>query len=196
MAEPPSTNELPTPRSIATRIKSIFRRKPTSSSPSMWSQPAPWSTLQGRPQPQSSFLNKLPPEIRRAIYTHVFGHSLIHIVDIGRRLAHVRCPRPQPQKVWDGHRHGIEGLEGCPILNEEEHPNDALLALCMTCKIVYVGSFSDYASVIDNFADTTSATTKPSVSSTPNPRSQYGSRNFSSKSAPSPSSFRMSALCN
>ena len=111
----------------------------------MLSQAAPWFDLQVHQQPQSSFLNKLPPEIRRVIYEHVFGHSLIHIVDMGSRLAHLRCP--EPQEVWDGHRHGIDGLDGHVILNEEEHPNHALLALCMTCKMVYVGSLFDYTSV-------------------------------------------------
>ncbi len=98
------------------------------------------------PQPQSSFLTKLPLEIREAIYVHVFGHSLVHLVDLGHRLAHVSCA----QEVWDGHRHGVEGLYGYPMLHKEEHPDDALLALCKTCRTVYVG----HHTLSDSFADT------------------------------------------
>lgn len=99
-----------------------------------------------RPQPQSSFLTKLPLEIREAIYVHVFGRRLVHLVDLGQRLAHVSCA----QEIWDWHRHGVEGLNGYPILNEEEHLNDALLALCKTCRMVYVGPYT----LSDSFADT------------------------------------------
>ena len=84
------------------------------------------------PQPQSSFLTKLPIEIRRTIYEHVFGHSIIHLLDMGQRLAHLRCE----EESRDGHRHGVEGLDGCPILDKEEYPNDRLLALCKTCSLV------------------------------------------------------------
>ncbi len=131
MAVPPPTS------SLTTRFKLLFRGQSTSSQPTSQHQvqePQPPEPKLPRPQSQSAFLSKLPFEIRQIIYTHVFGHSLIHILDMGRRLAHFRCPN----KVWDWHRHGIEGLNGCPILNIEDHPNDELLALCKTCRIMYV----------------------------------------------------------
>ena len=104
-------------------------------------EPQPPELKLPHPQFQSAFLSKLPFEIRHIIYTHVFGHSLIHLLDMGRRLAHFRCPN----KIWDGHRHGIEGLNGCPILNIEDHPNNELLSLCKTCRMMYVCPFLDYA---------------------------------------------------
>ena len=150
MAEPSIRPGSNTSNSFATWFKSLFRQKLTSASLPMSSQPfskpcsqrlQPLQVKLPSPQPQSPFLTKLPLEIREAIYVHVFGHSLLHLVDMGQRMAHVRCPQEVRDRVWDGHRHGIAGLGGYPILNEEECPNDALLALCKTCRMVYVGHY-------------------------------------------------------
>ena len=121
--------QLSDPKRWLSRLKSVFNASSTTKSVQM-----------GDPhsQQQSFLLNRLPIEVREIIYYHVFGPSLIHTVEMGWRLAHVRCLEWQVGEVWDGHRHGIEGLEGRPILDKLKDPNDQLLALCLTCRLMCV----------------------------------------------------------
>ncbi len=74
------------------------------------------------PQQQSFFLSRLSIEIRVVIYQHIFGPSLVYIVDLGYRPAHVRCLQWQTGEVWDGHRRAIDGFEGMTILDESIDP--------------------------------------------------------------------------
>ena len=90
------------------------------------------------PQESSMFLSCLPVEIRLIIYQYVFGPSLIHVVDMGCRLAHVRCLQWQVGEVWDGHQHGDDGFDDYTILDKSEDPNDQLLALCLSCRLMCV----------------------------------------------------------
>lgn len=91
-------------------------------------------------------LLRLPIEIRQAIYSHVFGPSLIHIEalcyedEVLRvfRLAHLRCPQWQPGDSWDGHRHGRSEPFWTTKLDSPQVPNDQLLALCLSCRWMYV----------------------------------------------------------
>lgn len=92
------------------------------------------------PAPQQEcLLFCLPIELRELIYQHVFGPSLIHIQAVGRRLAHVRCGNWLPGDGWDGHRHGYRrGFEGDTVSDFAKDPNDQLIALCLSCRKMYV----------------------------------------------------------
>ena len=88
---------------------------------------------------QQSLLFQLPIEIREIVYKYVFGPSLVHIEAISRRLAHVTCMDWQPGDGWDGHKHA--GMTGrgpeAPItLYESTSPNDQLLGICLSCKLM------------------------------------------------------------
>ena len=92
----------------------------------------------GEPQLQrQSLLFSLPTEIRNIIYQHVFGPSLIHIESLGDRLAHVKCLQWQSNNGWGGHLHCYQGWEDEVVfLDNVDDPNDQLLALCLTCRIM------------------------------------------------------------
>ncbi|KAK2760888.1 hypothetical protein FQN54_002128 [Arachnomyces sp. PD_36] len=47
-------------------------------------------------QSDSSFLNRLPTEIRLQIYGYVFGDGAVHLVHIENRIRHVRCEEKHP----------------------------------------------------------------------------------------------------
>ncbi|KAH8697026.1 hypothetical protein BGW36DRAFT_377794 [Talaromyces proteolyticus] len=42
-------------------------------------------------QPESNFLQRLPPEIRVMIYKYVFGDEAVHLVQLKGKIRHVRC---------------------------------------------------------------------------------------------------------
>ncbi|RAH45488.1 uncharacterized protein BO95DRAFT_453461 [Aspergillus brunneoviolaceus CBS 621.78] len=44
------------------------------------------------PQLNSPLFNRLPPEIRSIIWSHVFGEPVLHLVQIRNQIRHVRCP--------------------------------------------------------------------------------------------------------
>ncbi len=93
---------------------------------------------------QQSLLFQLPIEIRELVYKHVFGPSLIHIEAISRRLAHVTCIHWQPGDGWDGHTHvGTTGWgpEAPRTFEKSTSPNDQLLAICLSCKLMWVICF-------------------------------------------------------
>lgn len=90
---------------------------------------------------QQSILFRLPIEVREVVYKHVFGPSLIHLEAISRRFAHITCRDRQPGDGWDGHVHlgaTARGLEARRRFYLETSPNDQLLAICLTCKIMWV----------------------------------------------------------
>ncbi len=90
---------------------------------------------------QQSILFRLPIEVREVVYKHVFGPSLIHLEAISRRFAHITCGDWQPGDGWDGHVHlgaTARGLEARRHFYLETSPNDQLLAICLTCKIMWV----------------------------------------------------------
>ncbi|CRG85231.1 hypothetical protein PISL3812_02343 [Talaromyces islandicus] len=45
-------------------------------------------------QPESNFLQRLPPEIRLMIYEYVFGDEAVHLVQLRGKIRHVRCHHP------------------------------------------------------------------------------------------------------
>ncbi|PYI01720.1 hypothetical protein BO78DRAFT_378472 [Aspergillus sclerotiicarbonarius CBS 121057] len=63
---------------------------------------APIPPADSTSQPTSAFFQRLPPEIRLMIYTHVFGQdTTIHLVQVKNKIRHVRCSHPAP---LDKHR--------------------------------------------------------------------------------------------
>lgn len=95
-------------------------------------------------QQQCSFFS-LPIELRDLIYRQVFGHSLIHIITVRKRIAHIvcvehrlahlKCPNRRSGDGWDGHEHGVYGTEaGTTVLEDSLYMNDQLLALCLSCR--------------------------------------------------------------
>ena len=94
----------------------------------------------GEPSTQRQFpLLSLPIEIREIVYQHVFGPSLVHILPMGRRLVHVSCSKWPPGESCDGHGHGGPGWEAeTTIIDVAENPNDQLLALCLSCRVMCV----------------------------------------------------------
>ncbi|KAK7967896.1 uncharacterized protein PG986_002173 [Apiospora aurea] len=51
-------------------------------------------TLEPKPQPACLFFRKLPPEIRRQVYEHVFGYGHLHIFIYEQRLVCLLCQNP------------------------------------------------------------------------------------------------------
>lgn len=47
-------------------------------------------------QPESNFLQQLPPEIRLMIYGYVFGDEAVHLVQLKGKIRHVRCREEVP----------------------------------------------------------------------------------------------------
>ena len=121
--------------SLISPFRSLFRRK--SAVAATTSTTNPEFAHQKRfpnPQGQCALLTKLPFEIRSLIYQHLFSDSLIHLVDLGPRLAHIRCSQGRQGRLWDGHRHGVGGHEGNSIIDNDIDQNDNLIALCHTCR--------------------------------------------------------------
>jgi len=82
---------------------------------------------------------RLPIEIRETIYEFVFGPSLLHIEALIHRLAHVKCLKWESSDGWESHAHCQPGLiPGVVHIDNSEDPNDQLLALCLTCRRMYV----------------------------------------------------------
>lgn len=83
-------------------------------------------------------LNKLPLEIRLQIYEYVLGGNLIHLIQIPRRIAHVRC---RASRVPDHLR------ECRPASRIPNHPwlrsvSSANLAFLKTCRQIYMEAIS------------------------------------------------------
>ena len=80
-----------------------------------------------------SFLTKLPLEIRLQIYEYVLGGNLLHLVQIPRRIAHVRCRLERPS----------DPLRACrPALRTPLNPwlctvSTGNLAMLKTCRQIY-----------------------------------------------------------
>lgn len=93
----------------------------------------------GIPAPQSCLLFRLPLEIRRIIYQHVYGPSLIHVESLGERLGHVRCVGWESEDGCNECGHYLR-VHGCDYVRiDKVHcPNDQLSGLISTCRRVYV----------------------------------------------------------
>ena len=88
---------------------------------------------------QQSPLFRLPAEIRQKIYEFVFGPSLLHIEALEDRLTHVKCLHWESNDSWEGHAHCQQGpLDGVVRVDNSQDPNDQLIALCLTCRQMYV----------------------------------------------------------
>ena len=94
-------------------------------------------------QEQSRFFSRLPQELRSHIYYYVFAPSLIHVLAISEnfgniRLAHLRCNRWLTHGgTWAAHTHGYASIQWTWEVNESQDPNDQLLALCLSCRLLY-----------------------------------------------------------
>jgi len=113
-----------------------------------------FDSVEPRPQPNSPFLTRLPPEIRHEIYEHVFGYENLHIFIYEQKLLSLVCRHPTAVEP-DGHEECIgmslsgckrswtdEGLKKqqqqllsppssfCPGKKKERHHLTALLAVC------------------------------------------------------------------
>ncbi len=94
-------------------------------------------------QKQSRFFSRLPQELRSHIYYYVFAPSLIHVLATSEnfgniRLAHLRCNRWLTHGgTWAAHTHGYESIQCTWEVDESQDPNDQLLALCLSCRLLY-----------------------------------------------------------
>lgn len=147
------------------------------------SEQAEFKALQvGPPLAQKQcLLFRLPIEIREQVYRHVFGPSLIHIeatyLDNDRqyqvRLAHVRCFEWQSGDGWDGHLHGRGGVDWTRKTDKVQDPNDQLLSLCLSCRLMCVTlRFQCYLLSKSWTNPLHLATTKPYPSCSQSPSSQ------------------------
>ncbi|KAL8743659.1 MAG: hypothetical protein Q9190_004017 [Brigantiaea leucoxantha] len=93
------------------------------------------SALHFKPQdPQCYLLNRLPPELRRNIYIHLFGRNTIHIANLGKRLAHVRCNS-------DGRDPDRMCYPAAQFYNAQRYIvpiSNGNIALLKTCRQIYV----------------------------------------------------------
>ena len=80
------------------------------------------------------FLTKLPLEIRLAIYKYVLGGHLLHLVQIPRRIAHVRCRYDDKS---DSSR-SCRPSTLMPLNGMLRSVSSADLALTKTCRQIYV----------------------------------------------------------
>ena len=85
------------------------------------------------PQLDCALLSRLPLELRLEIYGYVFGGTVIHLIQIPRRIAHTRCRLPGP----------ADPIRDCrPAIRVPLHPllgtvATANVALLKTCRQVY-----------------------------------------------------------
>lgn len=52
------------------------------------------------PTTESAFRTRIPMEIRNLNHVNVFGPSIIHIVALENRIAHVTCQHWQSNESW------------------------------------------------------------------------------------------------
>lgn len=83
--------------------------------------------------PPCSFLTKLPLEIRLQIYEYVLGGNLLHLIQVPRRIAHVRCRR---EKFSDPLRECRPALR-TPLNPRLCQVSNGNLALLKTCRQIY-----------------------------------------------------------
>ncbi|RAK97817.1 uncharacterized protein BO80DRAFT_427875 [Aspergillus ibericus CBS 121593] len=84
------------------------------------------------PQPQSTLLTKLSPELRLMIWELLLGGMRIHIVQrANRQMGHVVCPQTGACDVCRGGLPGMKEVDG-----------GRLLALARTCKQIYTESIT------------------------------------------------------
>ena len=94
-------------------------------------------------QEQSHLFSRLPLELRSRIYYYVFAPSLIHVLATSEnwgniRLSHVKCNRwLAPGGTWGAHMHGYAAMQWTWNIDKSKDPNDQLLALSLTCKLLY-----------------------------------------------------------
>lgn len=85
------------------------------------------------PQLNCDLLSRLPLELREEIYGYVLGGTVIHLVQIPRRIVHSRCRLPHPS----------DGLRSCrPAIQTPLDPclgsvASANVALLKTCRQIY-----------------------------------------------------------
>lgn len=101
----------------------------------------------GAPVRQRGPLFSLPTELRHIIYQHVFGPSLIHVIALGERLAHVTCSEWWYQDRRQEHVHCRDEVRNCVRIEQSEDPNDQLSALLLTCRQMYVLELPFFAAV-------------------------------------------------
>jgi hypothetical protein len=94
-------------------------------------------------QLQSLFCSKLVPEIRRQIYQEVLapGDQELHLANADRRLCSMRCVDTQTpgwrHTCWGVHRQ--DGTYKSHLRNDAP-PDEKLLSLLCTCRLMYVPS--------------------------------------------------------
>lgn len=79
-------------------------------------------------------LNKLPLELRLQIYEYVLGGNLLHLIQIPRRIAHVRC---RALHVPD-HSRQCRPASRMPLHPWLRTISSANLALLKTCRQIYI----------------------------------------------------------
>ncbi|QKX56147.1 uncharacterized protein TRUGW13939_03247 [Talaromyces rugulosus] len=109
-------------------------------------------------QPDSDFLQRLPPEIRLMIYSYAFGDEAVHLVQLKGKIRHVRCCNesasiashraccPETTARWRS--------SSCPVSSDSNmlypHTHSALpgklsnssLSLLRTCRAIYLEAAS------------------------------------------------------
>ncbi|KAK8065198.1 hypothetical protein PG997_011945 [Apiospora hydei] len=123
-------------------------------------------TLEPKPQPDSLFFCKLPPEIRHQVYEHVFGYRHLHIFIYQQQLVCLLCQNPtavdpdghelcigmsmsQSKRPWndDAFKH----LPPNPASEKTRQHLSALLTVCRTMYLETVDSL--YRSHVFHFSN-------------------------------------------
>jgi hypothetical protein len=102
------------------------------------------------PQSQSPLFHVLPLEMRQALYQAILGGSILHIIQHGRRLVHIRCKAPPHQPClqnscwtyggWDGGA-AICGADGT-CEGKCTGKGVSLTPILRTCRLIYTEAMS------------------------------------------------------
>lgn len=106
---------------------------PPLSSSSIFRPQGPWAQTATSNKPLCSFLIKLPLEIRLQIYEYVLGGNLLHLIQIPRRIAHVRCREMKSADPLRGCRPALR----TPLNSMLCTVSNGNLALLKTCRQIY-----------------------------------------------------------
>lgn len=119
-------------RPLPRRRNSLSIAPPSPPSPFTPKEP-PKHKITPNDQLDSALLTRLPLELRLEIYAYVFGGTIVHLVQIPRRIAHSRCRL----------RSAPDHIRICrPATRAPLHPRlgtiaTANVALLKTCRMVY-----------------------------------------------------------
>lgn len=120
-------------RPLPRRRNSLSIASSSPSSPSSPSNKKLKHKIPPNPQLDCALLTRLPLELRLEIYAYVFGGTVIHLVQIPRRVAHTRCRLRTASDPMRDCRHAIR----IPLYPRLGTVATANVALLKTCRKVY-----------------------------------------------------------